>query len=68
MLRGTSCSPSRTRLLPGTSKMIADIQIPPIMKIGAGAFGEIPAVLKRLNCSRPLIVTDLFLVGQGIAR
>jgi alcohol dehydrogenase class IV len=46
--------------------MIADIQVPPIMKIGAGAFGEIPAILKRLNCSRPLIVTDLFLVGQGL--
>jgi len=45
--------------------MIADIQIPPIMKVGAGAVFEVPSILGRLGCSRPLIVTDAFLVGQG---
>ena len=47
------------------AKMIADIQIPPILKVGAGAVFEVPAILRRLGCDRPLIVTDTFLVGQG---
>jgi len=46
--------------------MIADIQIPPILKVGAGAFLEVPAMLGRLGCRRSLIVTDGFLVGQGL--
>jgi alcohol dehydrogenase class IV len=46
--------------------MIADIQIPGILKVGAGAIGEVPAFLKRLGCRRPLIVTDAFLMGKGL--
>jgi alcohol dehydrogenase class IV len=46
--------------------MPADIQIPPIIKIGSGAFLEVPAILSRLNCTRPLIVTDAFFVSQGL--
>jgi alcohol dehydrogenase class IV len=46
--------------------MIADIQIPAILKVGAGAIGEVPAILKRLGCSRPLIVTDAFLMSKGL--
>ncbi len=46
--------------------MTADIQIPPIMKVGGGAFSEVSAILKRLNCCRPLIVTDAFLLSQGL--
>jgi alcohol dehydrogenase class IV len=46
--------------------MTADIQIPPILKIGAGAFAGVPSILKQLNCCRPLIVTDAFLVSQGL--
>ncbi len=47
--------------------MTADIQIPAIVKIGAGAFSEVASILTRLNCSRPLIVTDAFLVSCGLA-
>jgi len=46
--------------------MIAEIQIPPIMKIGGGAFHEVPGILQRLNCRRPLIVTDPFLMSRGL--
>ena len=48
------------------NKMIVDIQIPPIIKIGGGSFLEAPAILTRLNCARPLIVTDAFFVSQGL--
>ncbi|MGA2538966.1 MAG: iron-containing alcohol dehydrogenase [Terracidiphilus sp.] len=47
--------------------MVAEIQIPAIMKIGAGAFSEVGSVLLRLHCARPLIVTDPFLVSCGLA-
>ena len=45
--------------------MSAEIQIPPIIKIGSGAFSEVAGILARLNAHRPLIVTDAFLVSQG---
>ena len=38
--------------------MPADIQIPPIIKFGAGLLREVPDVVSRLGCARPLIVTD----------
>lgn len=47
--------------------MMAEIQIPALMKIGAGAFSEVASILTRLKCSRPLIVTDAFLVSCGLA-
>jgi alcohol dehydrogenase class IV len=47
--------------------MMAEIQIPALMKIGAGAFSEVAPILTRLKCSRPLIVTDAFLVSCGLA-
>jgi alcohol dehydrogenase class IV len=46
--------------------MTAEIQIPSIMKVGGGAFFEVQEILKRLHCARPLIVTDVFLVSQGL--
>jgi alcohol dehydrogenase class IV len=55
--------PARQRV----EHMTADIRIPPIMKIGAGAFSEVPAILASLNCICPLIVTDAFLAGCGLA-
>ena len=48
--------------------MTVEIQIPSILKVGGGCSGEVPAVLKRLGCKRPLIVTDTFLVKSGLAR
>jgi alcohol dehydrogenase class IV len=47
--------------------MMAEIQIPSLLKIGAGAFSEVARILNSLKCSRPLIVTDAFLVGCGLA-
>lgn len=46
--------------------MMAEIQIPALMKIGAGAFSEVALILTGLKCSRPLIVTDAFLVSCGL--
>jgi alcohol dehydrogenase class IV len=46
--------------------MPADILVPPIIKIGRGAFLEVPSIVLRLNCRRPLIVTDRFIVSQGL--
>jgi alcohol dehydrogenase class IV len=46
--------------------MIAEIQIPSILKIGGGAFAEVGAILTRLGCRRTLIVTDAFLMSRGL--
>ena len=46
--------------------MAADILVPPIIKIGSGAFLEVPSIVSRLNGRRPLIVTDRFIVSQGL--
>ena len=46
--------------------MSADIYIPPIIKIGRGAFLEVPAILGRLSSRNPLIVTDAFFMSQGL--
>jgi alcohol dehydrogenase class IV len=47
--------------------MAASIALPRMMRIGAGALAEAPAVLAALGLERPLIVTDPFLAGQGVA-
>ncbi|MDB5439527.1 MAG: alcohol dehydrogenase [Caulobacteraceae bacterium] len=45
--------------------MSAVIALPRLMRIGAGASGELPATLATLGLSRPLIVSDAWLSGQG---
>ncbi len=47
--------------------MIADIRIPSILKIGGGSFEEVSALLLKLRCTRPLIVTDAFMMQNGLA-
>jgi alcohol dehydrogenase class IV len=47
--------------------MKADIQIPPILKIGGGSFAEASSLLMRLQSKRPLIVTDPFLMKSELA-
>lgn len=47
--------------------MTAAIALPRILRVGGGASRELPQVLAMLGLSRPLIVTDAFLVGQGWA-
>jgi alcohol dehydrogenase class IV len=43
----------------------AAIALPRILRIGGGASRQLPEVLVTLGLSRPLIVTDNFLLGQG---
>ncbi len=47
--------------------MTTDIRVPTVLKIGAGAFHEAAGVLSSLKCARPVIVTDAFLAGSGLA-
>jgi alcohol dehydrogenase class IV len=47
--------------------MIAEIQVPPLMRIGAGTFSQAGRILVSLQCKHPLIVTDAFLVSCGVA-
>ncbi len=47
--------------------MSAEIKIPPILKIGGGSFAEAGELLGRLQCKRPLIVTDPFLKESQLA-
>jgi len=43
---------------------MADILIPPIIKFGHNLLGDVPDVVTRLGCKRPLVVTDPFMVTQ----
>jgi alcohol dehydrogenase class IV len=43
------------------------VALPRILEIGGGARRRLPAVLERLGCRRPLIVTDTTMVKLGIA-
>lgn len=45
--------------------MAASITLPRIMRIGAGASRELPEVLGQLGVSRPLLVTDPFMLEHG---
>jgi alcohol dehydrogenase class IV len=47
--------------------MQADIEVPPLLTIGGGSFGQVAKVLERLKCSRPLMVTDPFLMMTNVA-
>ena len=46
--------------------MAATIFGPRVMSIGGGAVGEIASVLGRLGVSKPLIVTDPFMMSSGM--
>jgi len=45
--------------------MATEILTPPIIRFGSGLLSEVPSLVGRLHCRRPLIVTDPFLVQQG---
>lgn len=47
---------------------MAVLALPRTIRIGAGSFAEIPAALAQHGLARPFVVTDRFLVGQGLAR
>ena len=48
--------------------MAIEIQIPSTIKVGGGCIAEVPDVLARLECRRPLLVTDAFLMSTGLAQ
>lgn len=48
--------------------MIREISVPPLMRAGGGAVSEVAEVTKTFGASRPLIVTDGFLVSVGVAQ
>jgi alcohol dehydrogenase class IV len=45
--------------------MAAMITMPRLMAVGGGALAELPGILGRLGFTKPLIVTDPFLVSSG---
>lgn len=45
--------------------MLATITTPSIMLIGGGAINELAQVLAKLDCAKPLIVTDPFMRDSG---
>lgn len=45
--------------------MVSAITFPRIVRLGAGALETLPAVLGELGLTRPLLVTDAFLAGNG---
>lgn len=47
--------------------MVASLSLPRIMRVGRGAAEELGEVIAGLGLSRPLLVTDAFLVGTGAA-
>ncbi len=48
--------------------MIATLVHPRIMVVGGGAVRELPGVLAKLGLSRPLVVTDPYMVSSGLVR
>ncbi|MGW2543726.1 iron-containing alcohol dehydrogenase [Kitasatospora sp. NPDC001574] len=47
--------------------MVASLSLPRIMRVGRGAAEELGNVIAGLGLSRPLLVTDAYLVGSGAA-
>src|SRR6266446_5828292 len=45
--------------------MVPIITMPRLMAVGGGALAELPGILQRLGLTKPLIVTDPFLVRSG---
>ncbi|UUU36682.1 iron-containing alcohol dehydrogenase [Streptomyces sp. CA-210063] len=47
--------------------MVASLSLPRILRVGGGAVGELGDVVAGLGLRRPLLVTDAFLAGTGVA-
>ena len=45
--------------------MAANINLPRILRVGAGASGQLVATLAELGLSRPLLITDPYMVDSG---
>ncbi len=48
--------------------MIRSIVSPRLISVGGGSVGQIASVLEKFGLRRPLVVTDPFMVGSGLAR
>ncbi len=48
--------------------VLATLVHPRIMVVGGGAVRELPGVLAKLGLSRPLVVTDPYMVSSGLVR
>ncbi|WP_114374037.1 iron-containing alcohol dehydrogenase [Elioraea thermophila] len=48
--------------------MVATIVSPKVMLVGGGAVSRVAELLKTLRLSRPLVVTDPFMVSSGLIR
>ncbi|MGI4943203.1 MAG: iron-containing alcohol dehydrogenase [Janthinobacterium lividum] len=48
--------------------VLATLVHPRIMVVGGGAVKELPGVLAKLGLSRPLVVTDPYMVSSGLVR
>ena len=48
--------------------MIASLVSPRHFLVGGGAVAQLPEVLRRFGLSRPLVVTDPFMVSSGLVR
>jgi alcohol dehydrogenase class IV len=46
--------------------MVPIVTTPRLMAVGGGALAELPAMLRRLGLSRPLVVTDPYIASCGI--
>lgn len=46
---------------------IVNIASPRMMLVGGGAVRQLPEVLAKFGLSRPLVVTDPFMVSSGMA-
>lgn len=47
--------------------MVTSITLPRNLRVGGGAVDQLPDVVAGLGAARPLLVTDSFLVGTGLA-
>src|ERR1700733_16169182 len=47
--------------------MSYDINIPPVLRIGAGSVKTLGGLVTPPGATRPLVVTDPFLVSSGVA-
>src|SRR3954454_25166249 len=57
--------PMLRRMNPGRASMIATIVSPRLMRIGGGSVGQIAEVLGMFGLSRPLVVTDRWMLSSG---
>ena len=48
--------------------MTATIVSPRLMLVGGNSVGEVASVLRKFGLSRPLVVTDPYMVGSGLVR